>query len=148
MKERPIIFLDFDGVLTTVRTRFEYLDPVAVTMLQQLVTKTNAEIVISSTWRCGATSGEISTYLKCSGWRGAVPFHECWATPNLKDVIRGIEIDEFFKRNPHEGLYLILDDDSDFTELQKPFHVKTDSHNGFLWDHFVKAHEILGVDII
>ncbi len=52
-----VIFLDFDGVLNTekyVKARAEFgviIDPVKMLLLKQIVEKTSAEIVLSTSWR-------------------------------------------------------------------------------------------------
>jgi len=50
-----VIFLDIDGVLNSVKTvyrsGFDFIDPVLVSLLSDIVKATGAEIVLSSTWR-------------------------------------------------------------------------------------------------
>ncbi len=53
-----VIFLDIDGVLNSHRTAAAYreplmrkLDPVSVKLLHRIVSKADAKLVISSTWR-------------------------------------------------------------------------------------------------
>lgn len=155
MEPNPIIFLDFDGVICTTRAHFAYanpigfhrhLDPVAVKLIERLMRSSKAEIVVSSTWRIGAEKSELELALLNSGM-GGVNFHSCWRTPSSKEGHRGKEIEQFFQHHNHNGKFLILDDDSDFLDSQKPFHVKTHPHDGFLWEHYEKSCQILGVKI-
>lgn len=53
-----IIFLDVDGVLNTTKTtemfeEYTFVEDEKVQLLKQLVTRTGAEIVLSSSWRYG-----------------------------------------------------------------------------------------------
>lgn len=53
-----IIFLDIDGVLNSIRTRetfedFVFVDDDKILLLKDLIDKTNAKIVLSSSWRTG-----------------------------------------------------------------------------------------------
>lgn len=54
---RPVIFLDFDGVVATTRARMatrDIVDPVAMGILRLIVADTDASIVVTSTWRSSA----------------------------------------------------------------------------------------------
>lgn len=55
---RKIIFLDFDGVITTMASRYA-LDRYKCDLLQQVIDQTGAEIVVSSSWRCGSAEETI-----------------------------------------------------------------------------------------
>lgn len=46
-----VIFLDFDGVIITDETKFLSFVPRCVDILKQILEKSNAKIVVSSTWR-------------------------------------------------------------------------------------------------
>lgn len=46
-----IIFLDVDGVINTTKYHFTKFDEVCLDNLQYLIDKTNAKIVVSSSWR-------------------------------------------------------------------------------------------------
>lgn len=53
-----IIFLDIDGVLNNMRTRetfedYVFVDDNKILLLKQLIDKTNAKVVLSSSWRIG-----------------------------------------------------------------------------------------------
>lgn len=146
------IFLDFDGVICTLRAHCAYsdgfmwshLDPVAVKMIERLANETDSKIVVSSTWRSHWDKGAIERFLLNAGMR-TVPFHQSWRTPNLNafdNNNRGSEIAKFLSDH-HLERYVIIDDDSDMLAEQMPFFVKTDPLNGFMWEHFEKAKEIL-----
>ena len=46
-----IIFLDIDGVLSTIRERFRMWDKEAMSNLEKILKETGASIVVSSSWR-------------------------------------------------------------------------------------------------
>lgn len=149
-----IIFLDFDGVLCTARQCVASgergviagLDPVALRFLDRICGKHDIKIVISSTWRQGGTAREFyQLFCAASCVDLAKAIHEKWRTESLKDCIRGEEIEKWLAENPCDG-YLILDDDTDMLDYQKPFFVKTDPRNGILSDHYVAALKVLGID--
>ena len=47
---KKIIFLDFDGVITTYKSKWK-LDQEKLDLLKEILDATNSEIVISSSWR-------------------------------------------------------------------------------------------------
>lgn len=59
---QKIIFLDFDGVITTMATRYA-LCPHKCSLIQQVIDRTGAKIVVSSSWREESAEETIS-YLK------------------------------------------------------------------------------------
>ena len=48
-----LIFLDFDGVIVTPKTRFNNVDADCMQWLSRLVWECDAHIVVTSTWRKG-----------------------------------------------------------------------------------------------
>ena len=62
---RKIIFLDFDGVITTMASRYA-LDRYKCDLLQQVIDLTGAEIVVSSSWRCGR---RVCTWVFRAVWK-------------------------------------------------------------------------------
>lgn len=123
-----IIFLDIDGVLNVY---CESRDEFGCTFhkhfednLRFIIEKTDAKIVVSSTWRMEGLD-VMQQMWKKRGLAGEV----IDVTPNLIDVtrIRGYEIDLWLKMNKHLNVsnYCIIDDDDDMTIEQMPFFVKT-----------------------
>ena len=119
MKCRRIIFLDFNGVLATdnyddlliekkesLRDLFgRKFDPCCVAALKRIVETTDAEIVITSSWR---------QYLNLFGLRllwiiRRMPGRVMGCTPAVSDN-RGLEIQHWL--SVHRGItsYVILDD--------------------------------------
>ena len=47
-----ILFLDFDGVITTLKTRWK-IDMDKIKIINDICDKTDAKIVVTSSWRIG-----------------------------------------------------------------------------------------------
>lgn len=153
-----VIFLDMDGVINSIaywkqrnvvashRSVFDRhldeIDPVALSRLNTLVEKSDAKLVLSSSWRETHSCKEIELMFLEIGWRQTtVPF--IGATPYLRGK-RGEEVDHWLERNTSVKQYVILDDDSDFTSEQKESHfVHTSWETGLLDEHVEKAIQIL-----
>lgn len=130
-----VIFLDFDGVLNSVRfhtARYEAglarctvaepcLDPAAIRVLNAIVERTEAVVVVTSTWRIGEPRVKLSDWLRAAGFEGCVLGQTC----RILGAKRGAEIQDwldFEKKHPHSRLgpvthYVILDDDTDMEHL-------------------------------
>lgn len=101
-------------------------------------------IVLSTSWRNGLCLDSWNVlFSKIPGWK--VPI--VGITPSIgEDVIipkvsiedinkrtscRGDEIKSFLETSKYTGKYLILDDDGDMLEEQKPFFIQTNRKRGF-----------------
>lgn len=132
---KKIIFLDIDGVLNVIpqgRDRFGSLfHPHLVENLKYIIEETNAEIVISSTWRFSGLS-VLQTMWEMRGLPGEVIDTTPWTAAtwvvNLYDESsgpeRGYEIQEWIDKN-NPDRYVIIDDDDDFLNRQFKYFVKT-----------------------
>ena len=157
MNQQVILFLDFDGVVTTLKSRW-CLDPEKFKILGEILDKTNANIVISSSWRRGTiedtidflTITEINHYVN----NNPFPFVDkiIGQTPRLpysrmseKDH-RGREIKKWMEDNNYTGKYIIIDDDCDFLEEQIPYHLWTKWDTGLEESDIQKALDILNED--
>lgn len=138
---KPIIFLDYDGVVNTIYWR-EYPraqgfkatfafpsdgfvnNYQAICWLNELYRKYPFDIVVSSTWRFH------SNYKEClynGGLRSEISILGC--TPRGTGC-RGDEIKEWIEENNFKGHFIILDDDSDMGDYMDNL-VKCDTYNGF-----------------
>ena len=133
------IFLDFDGVINTQNDKF---DKNAMANLRRLLEKTDAKVVISSTWRLQGMEyiqqlwqehhmqGEVigltpscnsTNFSNVDGqeeWQG---LHGC----------KGLEIAEWLRLNAKEPYrYIILDDEEDFLFSQREHLVKVEGSKG------------------
>ena len=103
-----MIFLDFDGVLAPIRRwdRYEDLDPACVQVLNEIVARCSADIVVSSTWRYGKTVAELQAMLDAKGFAGRVLDKTPSGPPGTD---RGEEIAAWLAEHDVES-YVIIDD--------------------------------------
>src|SRR5690606_16495049 len=117
-----VIFWDIDGVLNSPGTWGQWakdgdwskaLNPRMVARARDVVSKTGAKCVLSSTWRFATGYDRTLDALAVNGWTTAREDF-IGETPVLHTQ-RGIEIGEWLLANPHVTDYVIVDDDSDMT---------------------------------
>lgn len=121
-----VLFLDIDGVLNCATSNWQHrgfigIDPYMVAILNRVLEKTGAQVVLSSTWRLGEQSREEVR-------QQVVDFID--VTPSLRRPSdkgfhdypeRGLEVKDWLDRHPEVTCYAILDDDSDFLPDQPLF---------------------------
>lgn len=159
MNKQKVIFLDFDGVLQieqyddpwmgnsslkegyTDRDQYGFLfDKTCVDHLGQLITKTDAGVVISSSWRyCGLdVMLEMWEQRQLPGeLLGIIPLED--ASIRLS---RGGYIQQWLDANPVDA-YVILDDVDDMLDNQRENLVLTDYKLGFQKDKLEAALRVL-----
>lgn len=122
---RPVIFLDIDGVLNSARmdwSKFE-MQPELVARMNDLVKRTGAYVVLSSSWRSNPNWPQ--TMRDCG-----LDFEFLDCTPRNSRGTRGQEIYSWLKKNRDITNYAILDDDGDMLALQKSHFFQTDWEMG------------------
>lgn len=152
-----IIFLDFDGVINSgpfLRARDKAdtdhrwensIDPKAVALLNLLIDKTGAKVVVSSSWRVIHNAKALQGFLNFHGFQGEV----IGTTPNgvYLNGQWGDRGDEIQKWMDDYGLeiesFVILDDDSDMANLMSRL-INTKYEIGLLPEHVECAIELLG----
>lgn len=119
-----VIFLDFDGVMTTRKTRYDNFDPECTKRLQEILDKTGAKIVVSSTWRINK---DLVFLKKLFEEWGINPDDVIGLTPRFSGKGRGTEITAWLDKNLVDN-YIVIDDDSfDIPpHLERLVHTKTD----------------------
>ena len=122
-----MIFLDIDGVLAPIRRwdRYGDLDPGCMQVLNEIVTRGGADVVVSSTLRYGRTVAELQVMLESQGFTGRVVDKTPTGTPG---AARGEEIAVWLAEHAVDG-YVIIDDHVDMGELRTHL-VQTDSAHG------------------
>jgi hypothetical protein len=113
---RRVIFLDIDGVLAPIRRwdRYGDLDPACIQVLNDIVARGGADVVVSSTWRYGKTAAELQEMLEAEGFTG----HVVGTTPTaMRGASRGEEIAAWLAEHDVSG-YVIIDDHVDMGELR------------------------------
>lgn len=169
----PIVALDIDGVMNSRKTfeessrrskKFprEIHDHFGLSMstlswsmeacaaLIKIVTETGAKIVVSSTWRhdfnhVSACLQSIvpSFFLERRGGFDC-SLKPIGKTPQIHPGCRGDEIDSWLSVNAKPNTpFVIIDDDGDMLEKQKPFFVQTDGRVGLTMADADKAIAIL-----
>lgn len=158
-----VIFLDVDGVLNSEvsreqeRNNFDNwmeheVSEMHVNNLKKIVDATGAQIVLSSSWRFDhpkATGRDfiVDPLMKVLDRKlKAVGLDIIDVTPDLRGKIRGAEIQDWLDRHSEVERFVILDDDVDMKDEQKPFFVNTTFKNGLTDELANKAIEILNKD--
>lgn len=162
---RKIIFLDMDGVIATPRVIRHGLwscDPECQKNLKLILDKTDAEIILSSSWRMG-TLGETFKLLNENQFdfsdriTGMTPRLYSGENVKFQHIPRGMEIEEWIDTNVHtkklSGMiykelgvdynYVILDDDIDMLYHQRHNFVNTDWETGLTEEDAYRAINIL-----
>ncbi len=111
-----MIFLDIDGVLAPIREwdRYGDLDPACVRVLNDIVTRGRADVVISSSLRYGKTVAELQEILAAAGFTGRIVDKTRIGTPGAD---RGDEIAAWLADHVVGG-YVIIDDHVVMGELR------------------------------
>jgi hypothetical protein len=140
-----VLFLDIDGVLNSRAwkpTNLHGVDPNAVKRVQDIVAKSDAKVVLSSTWRL---VDELIVELLKAG----VPIYD--KTPDLASREGGLrprseEIEAWLNEHPEVTEYAILDDDADagYGGLAPQF-IRIDERYGLQDTDAQKVLELLGV---
>lgn len=154
---RPVIFLDFDGVLNTEQHQARLavegkptkdawgplFDPRAVGYLRGILEATDAEVVISSSWRYVHSLGSLRTMWSARGLPGEVADTiACGAFY----ISRGEEIECWLNRHGCPD-YVIIDDVDDFYPSQRRRFIETNPITGLNEADALKAIEILTINI-
>ncbi|MDE5720318.1 MAG: hypothetical protein K2I34_06100 [Paramuribaculum sp.] len=150
---RPIVFLDFDGVLNTDRYQAQLavdrkpgkdawgplFDPGAVANLCRIIDSTGAGIVISSSWRYLHSVGSLRMMWAVRGLPGEiVDTLPCGATY----ISRGEDIECWLDQHDRPG-HVIIDDLDDFHPSQHDRYVEINPIVGITESDAQKAIEIL-----
>lgn len=141
---KNILFLDFDGVMVTDRYQTQLMDdgpqlhvdeygykfdPVCVENLRQIIESTDAEIVVTSTWKMERGLSGIQRMWEARHLPGRV----IGVTPDIDPIHRGNEIEGWLDANLGAVHYAIIDDcpfTEFFREEQLPFLFKVDERTG------------------
>lgn len=170
-----IIFLDIDGVVATPLVSLAYpengkvwtIDPTLMRAVANLAKEMEAKLVISSTWRIKHSFLSFHDLLNAYG-AGRYLYNERnpndeksewdvnepeWRTrrERFSEYYRGYQIKDWIEkceeqRHPVDN-YVILDDDSDMLDEQKPHFVKTDGMIGLTYKDYRMARAILGGEL-
>ena len=153
-----VIFLDFDGVITTPKSKCK-LDPERMALLGRILDATDAKIVISSSWRRYSLEKTIKHITDASNFfvgGNPFPFPEAvvgvtermysFCYPNNErhfGLPRGCEIEHYLNLHSDIDSYVIIDDDQDMLLCQAENFVHTDGITGITEEDVERAIEIL-----
>lgn len=139
-----VIFLDFDGVITTYKSQYR-LDEEKMKLVKYICRKTGAKIVITSSWRRWTLEDTIKDITDTSKWGVPIPFEPIKKVIGVTSrvyafknddvqhhyrVPRGVEIKMYLDEHTDIDKYVILDDDSDMLLEQEPYFIRTDETEG------------------
>lgn len=160
-----LVFLDVDGVFTSLRVHFSRtdpydmmskFDPVAVDFMNKVYEKYPVEFVLMSTWKEYFDSNDFNvkhlfeSLFRNSGFSGK--FANPWKTnPDNSDKLfesdRAYEVKDYLEKYAKDVKDFVLFDDTQyrFNEVLgvKRF-VKTDPDNGLLYKHMLNAWSLMG----
>lgn len=123
---RKVVFLDFDGVMVTDRYQTQLkksnyplrdsfgakFDPLCVEFLKKIVDRTDADIVVTSTWKIEMKQEGIRQM-----WNERhLPGKVIGVTPDINPIHRGDEIDAWVDECGESCRYAIIDD-TPFTDF-------------------------------
>lgn len=153
--DKPIIFLDFDGVVETIywdkdekgvycynvhkHNHEELNNKQAIGWLNELYARVPYDVVITSTWRMGMSVAKLQHLLIISGFNPDIKV--IGKTPVLFQD-RGMEIQKWMDENNYKGQFIIVDDDADMNHLL-PQLIQCDTYVGFSLHDFQKALQLL-----
>lgn len=153
------IFLDIDGVLNYQNCKFKtpsgyyFVDDEKIKLLKEIVEKTNAKIVLSSTWRdgwedfnngCNTINSRDFLLLKEKLQEYGLELYDYTSLPIIYE--RGSKILEWIENHFDDvSSILILDDDAHIKPLGK-FLIRTSYLSGLCEKHVRKGIEILEAD--
>jgi hypothetical protein len=166
------LFLDIDGVLNSdiYMTSNEYISeckslgivpegrnvmdkahhlhisPIAMKLLNVLVERSKAIVILSSTWRLKYSLAEMNMMFQK---RGAT-FQIADVTPaKMSWRPRGMDIAEYLSNLKRDGevpeAFVILDDIDEFSKLKEHF-IQTSEESGLTQEDIARALKILGVE--
>lgn len=152
-----LIFLDIDGVLnndnwwkrnnsagTPVRLVIDDtvdFDKDSMKVLNTIIEKTGAKVVISSSWRNYYPLEVLKKVLKDNGFVGEIIGKTPKSVPHPNR--RGNQIQRWIHDNNFEGKFIILDDNADMEHLL-PKLVQTSWANGLREEHIEKCLKLFG----
>lgn len=153
-----VIFLDFDGVITTPKSKCK-LDPEKMALVGRILDATGAKIVISSSWRRYLLEDTIKHITDTDNFFvGGNPFPYPEAVVGVTERMysfcypnndrhfglpRGCEIEHYLRQHSEIDNYVIIDDDQDMLLCQADNFVHTDGEEGITEKDVEKAIEIL-----
>lgn len=141
-----VLFLDIDGPMIPRRAyrlpgqtlRVTLFDPVAVSLLLDVLNRSKAKLVISSTWGSWYSKDDFIKQLEKNGISASY-LHEDWVTPRKFSSLRCNEIQWWLNKHKEVTHYAILDDE----HVPLPNTVRVTLNDGLLYGHYQKLLKLL-----
>lgn len=145
-----IIFLDFDGVITTLESRWN-IDSEKCKLVKRICDETGAKIVISSSWRKSNLEYTMKQFSKESFllYDYVVDITKRLSISGSASITipRGVEILQYIKSHDSITNYVILDDDTDMLLWQRNHFVHTRTYEGINEKNVEQAIKILNMNV-
>lgn len=125
--------------------KWDKLDPVAIGLLKSLCEKSGAKVVLSSTWREGATDAELENLANYLGVDIIGVTRSVGVIGNYSEP-RGSQIRDWLVGAKEVTHYVILDDDSDMLVDQLNHFVKVDCNNGLSYENYLNCLSVLDAE--
>ena len=153
-----VIFLDFDGVITTPETKWN-IGLAYVKRIKEICDKTNAKLVISSSWQRYTGTKDMTREERVDYWLKGILMkgYRGYIKKFFKDYTydmsgrfygeygpdRGADIKSWLVRHPEVTDYVIIDDEGDMLDEQLFHFVQTD------WVFGIQDREVkLAIDVL
>jgi len=136
------------NVLSDKDIYIDHIDPRAVKHLQEIIDKTDAKIVLSSTWRKGRTYTALLEILKELNFTGKIidvtgtGCNECYRGNEIYTWIKNNEKLLGYNYSDYKN-YVIIDGDGDMLWWQRNNFIKTSWKTGLERKHIVQSIKIL-----
>lgn len=148
---KPVIFLDFDGVLNSTSSMLALKhpagdmqplsNPIAVGLMSRLCVEADAKVVVSSAWRIGSSVESLQSVLRrWGGWEIAT---RVISTTPVGGNQRGEQIERWLAEHPGNDNYVIVDDDDDMLDTQQDRFVQVRHRDGFTVPDYLKALRVI-----
>jgi hypothetical protein len=145
-----VVFLDFDGPIIPTRAfamnpGMSFKEPCRTSgsLINEVLKRTDAHLVISSTWRRYGFQ-ECATVLKKAGI-DLERLGDDWKTESLHHLSREDEITKWMEKHAPPGSDFIAIDDMPLDKLESKHRVQCTTNDGFLFEHYLEACEKLGI---
>lgn len=143
-----VIFLDFDGVITTLESRWN-IDSEKCKLVKRICDETGAKIVISSSWRKSNLEYTMKQFSKESFllYDYVIDVTKRLSISGSASITipRGVEILEYIESHDSITNYVILDDD--MLLWQRNHFVHTSTHEGINEKNVEQAIKILNMNV-
>lgn len=144
-----VVFLDIDGPMIPTRASFlpdqpivmTKFDPCAVGMLNSLLDRSGAKLVISSTWsKLGLSACQKAL---CDNGLPASALHKDWKTIKRISSSRTQEIVWWLE--DHQSVEYVILDDERLSSLTFPGFVQCDTYEGFSFRNYLESLQTFGL---